>query len=73
MIADLRPKPPRLFSTLPCIDGYDVIDTATGRPVDHRDTHRQANGVAFKLNGAAMISPRALANALGAHDRGATG
>lgn len=41
------------FSVIPTIDGYDVIDGETGHPVDHRDTPRSANGVAFFLNDAA--------------------
>ena len=34
------------FSVLPTIDGFDVIDNATGHPVDHRETRQSANGVA---------------------------
>lgn len=56
------------FSVLPTIDGYDVIDNATGHPVDHRDTARSAHGVAYALNGATLAtpgSPGSLANAWG--------
>lgn len=56
--------PFRPFTTLPTIDGYDVIDAATGRPVDHRDTRRSANGRAYTLNDAAKAGPRTLARAL---------
>lgn len=55
---DARPRP---FSTLPCIDGYDVIATDTGRPVDHRATLREANGVAYRLNNIAQESGEARA------------
>ena len=41
-----------MFSVLPTIDGFDVIDEATGHPVDHRETRQSANGVAYALNGA---------------------
>lgn len=58
----------RSFTTLPTIDGFDVIDAATGHPVDHRDTLKSATGRAYSLNGAAMNGPRALARALKAYD-----
>ena len=38
------------FATLPSIDGFDVICADTGRPVDHRDTLKEATGVAYYLN-----------------------
>lgn len=53
------------FSILPTLDGFDVIDDATGRPVDHRDTARSANGVAFSLNDAARHGQ--LSRRLGCH------
>lgn len=52
------------FTILRTIDGWDVIDENTGRPVDHRATPQSANGVAFKLNNAMREGPRALARAL---------
>jgi hypothetical protein len=54
----------RPFGTLPTIDGYDVIALDTGRPLDHRETLQEANGVAFHLNEAAKNGPKALARAL---------
>jgi hypothetical protein len=63
---DARPDEFKRFEPLATIDGYDVIDSTSGRPVDHRPTLRAANGVAFKLNNAAAHSPRALLTALGA-------
>jgi len=59
------------FSILPTIDGYDVIDNETGRPVDHRDNARSANGAAQHLNEALRLSnpsdaTRCLASRLGA-------
>lgn len=56
------------FTTLATIDGYDVID-GNGRPVDHRDSLASANGVAYKLNQAAMAGPDALIAALGGGKR----
>lgn len=53
------------FEVLPCIDGYEVVAVDTGRPVDHRDTRKEASGVAYNLNCAASAGPRALASALG--------
>jgi len=58
------------FTVLSCIDGYDVIDEATGHPVDHRDTLRSANGVAYVLNGATQATPGSrgsLSRAWGTH------
>lgn len=55
------------FTVLPTIDGFEVIEDATGRPIDHRDTKQQANGRAQYLNRAAAASPRALARALRSH------
>ncbi len=51
------------FSTLPTIDGFDVIDER-GYPVDHRPTKAEANGVAFRLNSIAYQGPKALAKAM---------
>ena len=58
---DARPRP---FTTLPTIDGYDVIASDTGRPVDHRDTLREANGVAYRLNN--IVQEASEARAFGA-------
>lgn len=55
-------QPPQ-FSTLPTIDGFDVIDDR-GRPIDRRETLASANGVAFLLNGAARQGAKALIRAL---------
>jgi hypothetical protein len=41
------------FTTLQTIDGYDVVDEDTGRPLDHRGTLREASGVCYYLNGLA--------------------
>lgn len=57
------PKEPQRFTTLPCIDGHEVIDR-DGRAVDWRPTKRSANGVAYVLNNAAKNGPDALARAL---------
>lgn len=38
------------FSVLPTIDGYEVIADDTGRPVLSRDTQREAQGAALRLN-----------------------
>ena len=54
---------PRRFTTARCIGGWEVIDQ-DGRPVDRRDTHQSANGVAYMLNRAARSGPKALARAL---------
>ncbi len=56
----------RPFGILPTINGYDVIALDTGHPVDHRESAQSANGVAYRLNNAALAGPKALANALGA-------
>lgn len=63
---DLRSRPRRaLFAAEATIDGYDVIDTQTGRPMGFlRATRREANGVAQSLNNAAAQSARALNRAL---------
>jgi hypothetical protein len=53
------------FEPLSTIDGYDVIELSTGRPIDHRDTLRQANGVAYRLNTLAQTSENAVNVALG--------
>lgn len=49
------------FSVLPTIDGYEVIADDTGRPVLSRDTRREANGAAQRLN---SMNSTALARAL---------
>jgi hypothetical protein len=54
------------FETHPTICGFEVIELSTGRPVDHRDTLRQANGVAYRLNTLAQTSENAVNVALGA-------
>jgi hypothetical protein len=54
----------RQFSILPAIDGFDVIDNATGHAVDHRDERRVAAGVAWKLNNAAAAGGDYLTQAL---------
>ena len=59
---DARPR----FTTLPTIDGFDVVDDHTGRPVDHRSSLASANGVAYKLNSAMLAGTDALCAALGA-------
>jgi hypothetical protein len=42
---------PKAFDYAPTIDGFEVIDTTTGRPVDHPyDTPSAANGRAWQLN-----------------------
>ena len=53
----------RRFTIARTIDGWEVIDS-DGRPVDKRETAASANGVAYRLNGAAAAGPRALAHAL---------
>lgn len=52
------------------IDGYEVIDLSTGRPVSARvyEQPQQANGAAYNLNGALIAGPKTLARALGALD-----
>lgn len=39
-----------MFSVIPTIDGYEVVADDTGRPVLSRDTRREANGAAQRLN-----------------------
>lgn len=54
-----------LFEAEPTIDGFDVIDVVTGRPMGFlRETRREANGIAQSLNNAAMNGPGALNRAL---------
>lgn len=70
-VAKLEIKTPatrsfKQFSTLTTIDGFQVIDNATGHPVVERDSRRSAAGIAHSLNLAAADSPEALAHALGA-------
>ena len=56
---------PQPFGYAPTIDGYEVIDVATGRPVDTGyETPQQANGRAQYLNTVALNGPKALARAL---------
>lgn len=60
-------KPPQArFEAAPTIDGFCVIDSATGRPMGFdRDTRREANGIAQTLNNVARSGKRgALARAL---------
>ena len=52
------------FSTIATIDGWDVIDNATGHPVDHREDRMVAVGVAYKLNTAAALGEGYLTSAL---------
>lgn len=54
------------FSYAPTIDGYEVVDDDTGRPVSGvMETPRQANGVAQNLNSIARSGDRkAFARAL---------
>jgi hypothetical protein len=54
------------FDYGPTIDGYEVIDRDTGRPVGFSyETRAEANGKAFQLNGIAQTGDRrALARAL---------
>lgn len=60
----LDARPFKQFGHVRTIDGFDVIDEATGHPVDQRETAREAAGVAWKLNQAAMLGPGYLASAL---------
>ena len=53
----------RRFTIAPCIDGWEVVDE-DGRPVDKRESKASANGVAYRLNGAAAHGPKTLARAL---------
>jgi hypothetical protein len=62
VIADARPAP--TFSVAPTIDGYEVIENTTGRPLDTRETREAAQGFAYVLNQAAKNSPKALARVL---------
>jgi len=61
MITDTRQAP---FDVQPTIDGFAVIDARTGRPLDQRETAREAWGFATVLNQAATRGPKALAKAL---------
>lgn len=63
-VADLRAIQQPTFGLLETIDGWDVIDNATGRPLDHRPTKAQANGVVYKLNQAEKAGAFALGKAL---------
>lgn len=60
-------RSPAKFGILSTIDGVDVIDNATGRPVAHRESAQSANGIAQSLNAAASKGTRALAVALGSY------
>jgi ribosomal protein S7 len=64
VIADTRKRAIPTFSVAPTIDGFEVIDNATGRPLDTRPTRASAQGFAYILNGAAARGPKALARAL---------
>lgn len=61
-------KPAMRFSTLPTIDGYDVVCDMTGHTVAHRDSLRSANGVCQRLNQATLGGPKAIIRALGVRD-----
>lgn len=55
----------QLFQAHPCMEGYEVIDRDTGRPVSRPfGTKREANGVAQNLNSAALRGTETLARAL---------
>lgn len=57
------------FDTLPCGDGWAVVDATTGHPVTRpRDTPQSAAATATILNRAADQGGRALARALGCVD-----
>lgn len=59
---------PQRFSYQRTLDGFQVIDNETGRPLGfERETAHSANGIAQNLNRAALAGPRALAAALGSH------
>jgi hypothetical protein len=63
-------RPGKAFEVLPTIDGFDVIDSDTGRPVAHRESRRSANGVAFRLNNAHRAGGREFERALGVREVG---
>jgi hypothetical protein len=54
------------FGVLTRMDGAEVIDNTTGRPLAYFDARPMADLEAFTLNAAAAEGPRALARALGA-------
>lgn len=63
------PRPFRkVFTTLPTIEGFEVIAIDTGRPVAHRETLKSATGTAYRYNLAANQGPKALARVLRAGD-----
>lgn len=53
--------PPRRFSTLPAIDGHQVIDF-DGRQVETCELSSEAEALASNLNDAAMGGPRLVAH-----------
>ena len=59
-----------LFEYAPTIDGYEVIESATGRPITGvYETAAAANGRAYQLNGIARSgNVRALARSLRSGD-----
>lgn len=60
----LDARPFKQFGHVRTIDGFDVIDEATGHTIDHRPTAREAAGVAWHLNECAAFGN--LSGALGA-------
>lgn len=67
MNIDTRVPMPQRFGTLPTINGYEVVDMATGRSLGfERPTRNSANGIAQSLNRAALSGSRELSRALGA-------
>lgn len=56
------------FGVVPAIEGYEVIDELSGRPVDWKPTARSAHGRAGFLNSAAKAGTKSLCSALGARE-----
>lgn len=55
----------RPFAAAATLNGFEVIDTETGRSLGfERDTIQSANGIAQSLNNALAESPKALTRAL---------
>ena len=52
------------YGTLAVIEGFEVIDKATGRPVAWRESRASANGVAFRLNIASQGGSQAIETVL---------
>jgi hypothetical protein len=68
MQTDLNIK--RRFVIGTTVNGFEVVDAETGRPMrTGYETSQQANGGAKRLNDAAAAGPKALARALKATDR----